>query len=71
MNVYGLAVSEGEIVSLQDRRDFAATITFDVNNRASIIYTNWPATSVEGVFTDSSDNGQYHRGGGPQRDREH
>lgn len=29
------------------------------------------ATSVEGVFTDSSDNGQYHRGGGPQRDREH
>ncbi|MCI0534917.1 MAG: phosphodiester glycosidase family protein, partial [Verrucomicrobiales bacterium] len=50
MDIYGLAVSEGTVVSAQDGPTFASTIVFDASNRATVIHTNWPATSVDGVF---------------------
>jgi hypothetical protein len=51
MDLYGLAVSQGVVVSEQDGPAHAATITFDANNRPMVIHTNWPATSTEGVYT--------------------
>jgi hypothetical protein len=46
MDVYGLAVSEGTVVSTQDGPVFASSIIFDANNRPTVIHTNWPATSL-------------------------
>ena len=51
MDVYGLEISEGVVVSPQDGPTHAAAILFDATNRPTVIYTNWPATSVTGVYT--------------------
>ena len=51
MNVHGWLVCTGQVVSVQDSADNAAAIFFDATNGASIIHTNWPATSPAGVFT--------------------
>lgn len=51
MVVEGLAVSEGVVVSEQEGPPSSSAIVFDVTNRASIIYTNWPATNTAGIFT--------------------
>jgi len=56
MDVYGLQISEGVVVSAQDGRDHAATILFDANNRPTVLHTNWPAASVADVFTAISGN---------------
>ena len=51
MVVYGLAVSEGVVVSDQEGPSYSASVIFDATNNASIINTNWPATSTTGIFT--------------------
>jgi hypothetical protein len=51
MDVYGLAISEGVVVSPQDEAQHAAVLAFDENNRATIIHTNWPAANTDGMFT--------------------
>jgi Phosphodiester glycosidase/Purple acid Phosphatase, N-terminal domain len=51
MDVFGLAISEGVVVSAQDGPDYASTLVFDAGNRAMVIHTNWPGTNVDGVFT--------------------
>src|SRR6266511_2707496 len=51
MDVYGLAISEGVVVSAQDGPAHAAAIMFDATNRATVIPTNWPAANVTGTFT--------------------
>ncbi|MBI2946315.1 MAG: phosphodiester glycosidase family protein [Verrucomicrobia bacterium] len=56
MDVYGLQISEGVVVSAADGPGHAASILFDETNRATIIHTNWPAASVAGVYTAISGN---------------
>ncbi len=51
MDVYGLSVSEGIVVSAQESLAHAAAIIFDRSNQPTVIPRNWPATSVEGVHT--------------------
>jgi hypothetical protein len=51
MDVFGLAISEGVVVSTQDGRNHAAAILFDANNRATVVHTNWPPVSVGETFT--------------------
>lgn len=51
MDVYGVAISEGVVVSEQEGRNHAAAIFFDANNRPTVVHTNWPAQSIDGVYT--------------------
>jgi hypothetical protein len=51
MDLYGLAVCQGVVVSPQDVSTYAATMTFDAKNQATVIHTNWPAASTDGVYT--------------------
>ena len=51
MDVYGLAISEGTIVSAQDGSGHAAVLLFDAHNHASIVPTNWPAIDTTGFYT--------------------
>jgi hypothetical protein len=50
-DIYGLAISEGVVISAQDGPGHAATIVFDANNQPLVIHTNWPARNVDGMFT--------------------
>jgi hypothetical protein len=56
MNVYGLAISEGVVVSAQDDLSHASTILFDTNNQPTVIHTNWPPANVNGIYTAVSGN---------------
>jgi len=56
MNVFGLAISESVVVSPADGPDHAPTILFDANNQATVIHTNWPPASVDGIYTAVSGN---------------
>ena len=56
MDVYGLAVSEGVVVSPQDGPDHASAILFDTNNQATFFPTNWPPASLDGIYTAVSGN---------------
>jgi hypothetical protein len=56
MDIYGLAVSEGVVVSPADSRAHAATLALDINNTATIIHSNWPAASTDGMYTAVSGN---------------
>ena len=56
MDVFGLAISEGVVVSLTDSRAQAAVLAFDVNNAPTVIHSNWPAASTEGMHTAVSGN---------------
>ena len=56
MDAYGLAISEGVVVSAQDGSDYAASILFDINNQATVIPTNWPPASANGIYTAVSGN---------------
>lgn len=49
MDVGGLMISDGVVVSTQDSSTDSAVITFDASNRPGLILTNWPAHSVSGV----------------------
>lgn len=51
MNIDGLQISKGVVVSSQNTSENAATLTFTSNNVANIIYTNWPPTSTAGIYT--------------------
>ena len=51
MDVYGLSISEGVVVSAQESRSYSATFAFDAQNRATVIHTNWPAHAVTDFFT--------------------
>src|SRR5688500_17739987 len=56
MDVFGLAVSQGTVVSEQQSAQYAATITFNATNYPTFIRSNWPPTSVEGVYNAISGN---------------
>jgi exopolysaccharide biosynthesis protein len=51
MDAAGLIVSRGEVVSPQDSDIDCAAILFTTNNEAKMVFTNWPATSTEGIYT--------------------
>lgn len=51
MDVFGLAVSDGVVVSEQTDPGYAASILFDTNNTATVVPTNWPPVSLNGVTT--------------------
>jgi hypothetical protein len=51
MDIYGLAVSEGTVVSTQDGPRFAASLIFDAQNHPTALHTNWPAASLENIYT--------------------
>jgi hypothetical protein len=51
MDIFGLTISKGVVVSPQDSRSYSACVTFASNNVAEIIYTNWPARSNAGIYT--------------------
>lgn len=50
MEVSGLAVSEGVLVSKQDSPEDSAAMIFDSAKRGAIIPSNWPSTNVAGIF---------------------
>jgi hypothetical protein len=50
MDVHGLTISEGIVVSQPDSTD-ASTVLFDINRNASIIHTNYPSTNTAGIYT--------------------
>jgi hypothetical protein len=56
MDVFGLSVSEGVVVSTQDGPNDASAILFDTNNVPTLIPTNWPAVSTNGIYTAISGN---------------
>ena len=49
MDVGGLMISEGVVVSSQDSSTDDSVMTFDSANRPALILTNWPAHSMAGV----------------------
>ena len=51
MDLSGLSISAGEVVSKQDSAANSAVITFDAANHATVLHTNWPAASTGGVTT--------------------
>lgn len=51
MDVSGLAISEGVVVSAQENSSHSASIMFTTNNQPTIRFTNWPAASNAGVYT--------------------
>jgi hypothetical protein len=51
MDLYGLAISEGVVVSPEDQPQFSASIVFDAANHAEIVHTNWPPISTDGITT--------------------
>jgi hypothetical protein len=51
MNVHGLAISQGEVVSAEEGPDDAAVFAFDQSNNPTIIWTNWPAHATDGFYT--------------------
>ena len=56
MDVFGLAISEGVVVSRTDSRNHAAALMLDASNTPTIVHSNWPARSTEGVYTAVSGN---------------
>ncbi|PYL01686.1 MAG: hypothetical protein DME19_00780, partial [Verrucomicrobia bacterium] len=51
MDVSGLTISRGEVVSAQEGSSDASSILFTTNNRPTIVFTNWPPRSTADVFT--------------------
>lgn len=51
MEISGLSISQGEIVSPQESAADAASLLVGTNNEAQVVHTNWPPHSTEGVFT--------------------
>src|SRR5207302_185847 len=46
----GLQISQGEIVSTQESSTDSASILFTTNNQPTVIPTNWPAHSTAGFY---------------------
>jgi exopolysaccharide biosynthesis protein len=51
MDVSGLLISQGTVVSAQEGSGHSAAVLFTTNNQASIVPTNWPAISSSGIYT--------------------
>ena len=51
MDVSGLLVSRGTVVSAQEGPSDAAAVMFTTNNQATIVPTNWPDTSNASIYT--------------------
>ncbi len=51
MDLYGLAISDGVVVSAQESAANSAVLTVDASNVAAILHTNWPAHSTTGIHT--------------------
>ena len=51
MDVDGLSISDGLVVSTQNSPAYSASIVFDATNRGTIIPTNWPAIDTTGILT--------------------
>src|SRR5712691_10220279 len=51
MDVIGLSISKGRVVSAQESPIDATALLFRTNNQAIIINTNWPPTNTAGIYT--------------------
>ena len=51
MDITGLAISQGEVVSPQSSSTDCASLIFTSNNVPRFVFTNWPPVSTEGIFT--------------------
>ena len=51
MDITGLAISQGEVVSPQSSPTDCASLMFTSNNAPKFVFTNWPPVSTEGIFT--------------------
>lgn len=56
MNLRGLSISEGVVVSAQDGPGNSAAFLFDADNVATVALENWPVASLDGVHTAVSGN---------------
>lgn len=50
-NVYGLSISQGELVSTAMSATYTATMLFTADNQAFYLPNNWPATNTTGIYT--------------------
>ncbi|HYE32003.1 MAG TPA: phosphodiester glycosidase family protein [Methylomirabilota bacterium] len=50
MDIKGLSMSTGVVVSAQQTSVESATIAFDSNNVPNVIFTNWPAVARDGFY---------------------
>lgn len=50
MNVLGLAISQGLLVSPADDPEYAATVLIDASNHAQLVHTHWPVMDTSGVW---------------------
>jgi hypothetical protein len=50
MYLHGLAVSQGTVVSSQENATYSSAVLFTTNNQATVVPTNWPPVSVDGVY---------------------
>ncbi len=51
MDISGLAVCEGTMVSAQESSTYSASVTFTAGNVPAIIPTNWPPVSTAAIYT--------------------
>jgi hypothetical protein len=49
--VFGLAISNGTVVSAQENSDYAASLTITNSNVPTMIASNWPPTDTSGIYT--------------------
>ena len=50
MDVSGLLISQGQVVSAQEGASDSSSILFTTNNQPTFIFTNWPPHSTTGIF---------------------
>src|SRR6266849_4523542 len=51
MDVFGLSISKGRVVSAQEPLTDNTALLFRTNKQVIIINTNWPATNTAGIYT--------------------
>src|SRR5260221_77545 len=51
LDVNGLCISQGRMVSVQEDATDAAAFLFTTNKQATFLPTNWPAVSTAGIYT--------------------
>jgi exopolysaccharide biosynthesis protein len=51
MDILGLSICRGDVVSPQENASHSAALMITSNNVAQIIHTNWPAHSNAGIYT--------------------
>lgn len=56
MDVRGLLITEGVVVSTQDGSNNSAAMLFDEENQATVVHQNWPVVSLDGIHTAVSGN---------------